>query len=61
MPKTDLLDFDPEKDAYPMHVNAQPEKGKANLEIIKFFKKKMKLNIQIISGKTSRKKLVKIL
>ncbi|NVP17621.1 DUF167 domain-containing protein [Candidatus Gracilibacteria bacterium] len=40
-----------------------PENGKVNLEIIDFISKNIKINkkfIQIISGETSRNKLIKI-
>lgn len=47
-------------DEIKVHIKAPPEDNKANSELIKFFKKKYKLNIQIISGKTSRKKKIKI-
>lgn len=42
-------------------INAVPEKGKANSEIIKFFSKFMKIpksNIEIIFGKTSYRKSI---
>ena len=60
-PKTEFLGFDCEKGAYRMNVHAHPEKGKANLEIIRFFRKEFKKDIKIISGATSKQKLVKIL
>ena len=41
-----------------LNVAAPPEKGKANLAIIKFFKKKYGLHVEILSGKTSRKKTI---
>ncbi|MDD3794226.1 MAG: DUF167 domain-containing protein [Candidatus Gracilibacteria bacterium] len=40
-----------------------PENGKVNIEIINFISKSLKINkkfIQIISGETSRNKLIKI-
>ena len=61
MPKTELLNFDSQKSAYLMNVHALPEKGKANIEIIKFFKKEFKKDIKIISGITSKQKVVRIL
>jgi uncharacterized protein (TIGR00251 family) len=61
MPKTEILSYDREKSAYRMNVHAQPEKGKANLEIIKFFKKNLKKQVKIISGITSKQKLLKIM
>jgi hypothetical protein len=56
--KTELISFD---DSFgKMNVKAAPEKGKANAEIIRFFKKEYGLSIDIISGHTSRKKLIRI-
>ncbi len=61
MPRTEVIEFDKERNAYRMNVHARPEAGKANVEIMKYFKKEYKLNIEIISGFTSREKLVKII
>lgn len=58
-PKTDLVSFS--DGVFRMDVKAQPVEGKANIEIIKYFKKNHKLNVEIISGKTSKEKLVKII
>ncbi len=44
-------------------IKAAPEKGKANIELIKFLSKELdikKPTISIISGKTDRIKLIKI-
>jgi len=57
-PSTQLW-FDEEKNAYCMDVHAAPEKGKANLEIVKFFKKEHKTDVEIVSGFSSRKKLLR--
>jgi len=43
-----------------MRVKAVPEKGKANDEISRFFRKNYKLNCVIISGQTARTKLIKL-
>jgi uncharacterized protein (TIGR00251 family) len=61
MPKTEFLGFDKEKNAYRMSIHAPPEKGKANMEVIKFFKKEFKLNISIISGLASKEKLIRVI
>jgi uncharacterized protein (TIGR00251 family) len=58
-PKTEITGFDEGKGAYKMNVHALPEKGKANMEIIKFFKKKYKLDVKIVSGKTSKQKTLR--
>lgn len=61
MPKTGIICFDEDKGAYRMNVHAKPEKGEANKEILKFFKKEFKKDIKIISGKTSKQKLIRLL
>jgi hypothetical protein len=60
-PRTEFLGYDTQKGAYIMNVHAAPEKGKANKEIIKFFKKEFKKNIKIVSGKASKIKLIRLL
>ena len=41
-------------------IKAEPEKGKANKELIKFFRKLTKSEVRIVSGLKSRKKMLKI-
>lgn len=41
-----------------IYLRAVPEKNKANLELIKFFKKELGLKVLIKSGDKSRKKVV---
>jgi len=43
-----------------LNVTAPPVKGRANLEIIKFFQKKYQLKAEIIRGKTSKKKKIRL-
>ncbi|MEK6939551.1 MAG: DUF167 domain-containing protein [Nanoarchaeota archaeon] len=43
-----------------LYLKAAPEKGKANSELIKFFKKNYKLSVRIKSGETSREKVLEI-
>jgi len=43
-----------------LYLKAAPEKNKANLELIKFFKKEFKLFVRIKSGETSREKVLEI-
>ena len=57
MPKTEITEAD---DVIKMNVKTSPEEGKANFEIIKFLARKYKQPIKIISGSTSKKKLVRI-
>ncbi len=44
-----------------LYLKAAPEKNKANLELIKFFKKELGLVVEIKSGATSREKVLRIL
>ena len=41
-------------------ISAPPEGGKANRELVKFLTKLLKKNVEIISGLTSRQKILKI-
>jgi uncharacterized protein (TIGR00251 family) len=54
---------DEEGQTIKIRIKAAPEKGKANKELIKLLSKEFSLpkqNIEIISGKTSQLKLLKI-
>ena len=44
-----------------LYLKAVPEKGKANKEIIKFFKKEFNLKVEIKSGERSRDKILEII
>lgn len=44
-----------------LYLKSAPEKNKANLELIKFFKKKYKISVRIKSGETSREKVLEVL
>ena len=59
--KTQVVYFDESKNIYKMDVAEQAEEGKANKEIIKFFRKEYKWDVEIKSGQTSHKKLIRIL
>lgn len=59
-PKTEIKEYDKEKKAYRVNIKAPPEKGKANLEIIRFFSKLLKKKVRIVSGMKSREKLLEI-
>lgn len=43
-----------------LYLKSAPEKNKANLELIKFFKKEFKVSVRIKSGETSREKVLEI-
>ncbi|MFH1591665.1 MAG: DUF167 domain-containing protein [archaeon] len=58
--KSSIDGYDEARGALKVSVKAPPEKGKANAELIRFLKKESGKDISIISGFTSRKKLIKI-
>lgn len=57
--KNELIGFNKEKDAYIVRIKTKPEKGKANIEIIKFFSKLLKKRVKIIKGLKSKEKILK--
>ena len=59
-PKNELKSFDKEKQALRVNIKAEPEKGKANREIIKFFTKLLKKRVSITSGLKSKNKTLQI-
>ncbi len=44
-----------------LYLSAIPDQNKANTQLIKFFKKQFKLNVEIKSGSKSRNKVLRIL
>lgn len=44
-----------------LYLRALPQKGKANQELITFFKKEYRLRVEIVLGEHSRQKVVKII
>ncbi|MDP7458122.1 MAG: DUF167 domain-containing protein [Candidatus Woesearchaeota archaeon] len=58
--KTEITEFDKEKNLYKVNVKAPPENNKANIDIIKFFSKLSKKKVKIIKGKTSKQKVLKL-
>ncbi|MBR9676139.1 hypothetical protein GOV05_03965 [Candidatus Woesearchaeota archaeon] len=58
--ETKLTEFDNNKNCFVLEVKAQPIEGRANTEIIKYFKKKNKVNVEIVSGLTSKEKTLRV-
>ncbi len=52
--------FGEENGRLKLYLKAPPDKNKANLELIKFFKKELGLVVEIKSGVTSREKVLRI-
>ena len=46
---------------YIVSIKERPEKGKANLAVVKLFKKELKKNVRIVSGFKSREKYIEFL
>jgi uncharacterized protein (TIGR00251 family) len=59
-PKNEIIGYDAEKQALRVNIEAEPEKGKANKEVIKFFTKLLKKKVIIKSGLTSKNKILEI-
>ncbi len=57
-PKTEIIGFDKEREAYRVNVKAPADKNKANKEIIRFFSKLKKKKVRIVVGSKSRKKIL---
>ncbi len=47
-------------DIYFINVKSSPEKGKANKEVLNLVSKKFNTTAKIISGKTSKEKLIEL-
>jgi len=56
--KTKLIE---ENNQLKLYLQAQPEDNKANIALIKFFKKEFNLKVSIKSGAKSRNKVIEIL
>lgn len=50
-----------ENNKFKVFIKALPEKGAANREIIKIFKKKLKKNVRIIRGFKSKEKVLEVI
>ena len=56
-----ILGYDKSKEAVKIAINAVPSRGEANKELLKFLKKKFKLNCIIKSGHKSKEKILEII
>ncbi len=53
-----IVKFDDERDALKVEIKAPPEKGKANIEVIKFFSKLTGKKAKIAKGMKSKEKTI---
>lgn len=58
--KNQIKSWDKNRKHLKININAIPEKGKANKELIKFLSKRLGKKVRILRGKTSRIKLLSI-
>jgi len=61
MPENELKGFDKEREAYKVDIKAKAENNKANIEVIRFFSKLLKRKVRIVSGFSSREKLLRLI
>ena len=59
--ETKITAYDNKQDIFHINVKAAPENNRANLALMKFISKIIKRKVEIISGATSKIKLIKIL
>jgi uncharacterized protein (TIGR00251 family) len=59
--KTQFFGFDKNINTYRLEVKEAAEENRANIAIIKFFKKQFGLVVKIKTGKNSKKKLIEII
>lgn len=60
-PRSEVIGFDADKGAYRVNIKAPPEEGKANLEVMKFFSRLLKKRVEIVSGFTSKQKVLRVI
>ena len=61
IPNSSKLELIEEENGLKLYLQAVPDKNKANQELIKFFKKKYGLKVEIVSGMRSREKVLRVL
>lgn len=60
-PKSGRSEFIEENGEYRAYLRAEPEDGKANLELLKLARKHFKKQVRIVRGFTSQTKIIEIL
>lgn len=56
--KDEILGFDEARSAWRVSISAPAEDNKANIAVIKFFSKLTKKKVRIVSGLTSKEKIL---
>ncbi len=60
IPNSSRTELTEENGSLKLYLKSPPEKDKANLELLKFFKKEFNLKVVIKSGRKGREKLLEI-
>jgi uncharacterized protein (TIGR00251 family) len=60
VPRSGRFRFSSKEGKLKVYLASAPESNKANLELIKEMKRLLKADVRIVSGKTSRKKILEI-
>jgi uncharacterized protein (TIGR00251 family) len=58
--KTCVTNWDDDKQALRVDIAAPPEDNKANIEVVKFFSRLLKKQVRILTGMTSKHKILQI-
>ncbi len=59
--RNEVTGWIPEKGAFKVSVKAPPKEGRANMGLVKFLSKLLKREVRIVSGHTSRRKVLKVM
>lgn len=60
IPNSDRNELVEKEGGLRLYLKARPEKGEANKELIKFFKKEFGLRVEIKSGEKGREKVLRV-
>lgn len=58
--KNEIIGYDKENNYYKIDLKASPIEGEANKELIKFLSRKLKKQIRIVYGFTSKDKIIEV-
>ena len=58
--KSEVVSYDSGREAFRVNIKEKAENNKANVEIVKFFKRQIKKDVKIVKGITSKEKVIRI-
>lgn len=59
--RDEVLGWVPEREAFKVSIKAPPKEGRANMELVKFLSRLLGKEVRIVSGHTSKRKVLKVL